>query len=71
MNMYDTLKRSIAECGMSHRKLALMSDTNRLCIDRFMNGRTAGMSLMQASKIADALGLSLVPESQVKRTRKG
>lgn len=66
----ESLKQALAECGLSQRRLERESGVNRNSIFRFMEGRT-GLSLEQAEMLAAYFGLVLVPESQVKKPRKG
>lgn len=66
----EALKKALAECELSQRRLEQESGVNRNSIFRFMEGRTS-ITLEQAEMLAAYFGLVLVPESQVKRTHGG
>jgi len=66
----DTLKQAIADSGLSHLRLSILADVNRLSIMRFMRGDTS-LSLEQAERLADFFGLELLPKKTANKTRKG
>lgn len=70
MKMQDTLKQAITDSGLSHLRLSILADVNRISVMRFMRGDTS-LSLEQAERLADFFGLELQPKTTPKKTRKG
>ncbi len=64
----DALKKALAECGLSQRRIERESGVNRNSIFRFMEGRT-GLSLEQADMLVQYFGLAVVPRNMVKTKR--
>ncbi|HEX72727.1 MAG TPA: XRE family transcriptional regulator [Candidatus Hydrogenedentes bacterium] len=56
----DVLKKMIANCGISDKRLGELAGVNRNSIARFMRGDT-GLSLDQAENLALFFGLELKP----------
>ncbi|MBW7864510.1 MAG: helix-turn-helix transcriptional regulator [Candidatus Hydrogenedentes bacterium] len=65
----ETLKKALAESGLSHKGIERDAGVNRNSLARFASGRTS-LSLVQADELARHLGYVLVHESQVQRSRK-
>ena len=69
MNMGNILRDAVRTSGLSMKRLSELSEVNRISLMRFIRGEN-DLNLRAASKLAEYLGLALVPAGS-KRTRKG
>jgi plasmid maintenance system antidote protein VapI len=68
-NLTEALKAAIRDSGLSHYRIAKNAGMQPAMVDRFMAG-TRDLTLTSAAKIADALGMVLIPADASKPASK-
>lgn len=65
----DTLRKAITDSGYSIRRLHTITGINRETITRFLRGEN--MTIHNADKLAELMGLELKPSTRRRGTGKG
>jgi transcriptional regulator with XRE-family HTH domain len=70
MNITETVRQAILNCGMTRYELAKRSGVTQATLSRFVHGQ-CGLLTTTLDRLCPVLGLELVPVKQARRNTHG